>query len=63
MSRLDPEYEMWISPDEAGDLLQASLEPGDLAHTSYVLHIGNRTVFINSESPIEFAIPHEEVRT
>jgi hypothetical protein len=57
MTATDLEYERPITMQEAAAMLPTSctLERGD--DGAYALHIGGRTLFINSMAPIEFAVP------
>lgn len=59
MSATDQNYECVTTTDIAGRILGASIEQGDSDGSSWAIHIGGRTLFINSESPIEFAVPRE----
>lgn len=60
MTRTDHEFEKPISLTEAGVILGANIEVGDQAGGNFAIHIGGKTLFLNSETPIEFAVPKND---
>jgi hypothetical protein len=57
--RTNPEYERIIEPVEAAAMLSARIERGTDDGSSWALHLHGQTLFINSETPIEFAVAVE----